>query len=617
MAEQTYGDFTLTLAQMQERFNAIPGMTEAITALQTAIMAFLNTEQVQSLISTALADYSTTSETNEAIANAITTALSNYYTKTAIDTLIANYYTKTQVDTLLSPKQTAAQVATAISGALASYYTKTETDDLLSVKTTAAQVATAISNALTSYSTTSAMNSAISTSVSALQTFLENGDISVAEAETLAAWADRVNVFEDEWTGVVRTSAGDVSIDSSKGAKILTLSPVTDFYANQFRATGFNLLHNAVQAGSGYYFLVPALQFGTYGTADQNNGVLFTDANGANVKPTVYFKPYTDGVPENANDGEVCSYRDSNGLRFYLCNEPGYLIVSGVNIDTICAHIAWSRRYNEYVSRTASADAGSTIAMATLIHTVHSYDLLLHVQGNGKVAVDSIDFGTSAATWHRRCDRVKPTWVTTAVEGTDGNVSYKHEAEISGMKANGAVVCGDLSLTVIGNAISYTDSSQSATDNWVKYELATEASGSVTLANAYNVEDWGLEMFDGVQGSAYVTCQYTQGFIDAITALLSRFDVVMRINSEAIAMLKAEVEAYKEVIAALTDGEGHVDADEGFTVGGQPLVVTGSGAPAAPVVPTFIGQRYHDQTNKKVYEAMSVTNSVSDWVLLN
>ena len=616
MADQYY-DLPLTGQEVQNRLNNEPTQNEKIAALEEAIKAFVNSEQVQTLINTALADYSTTDETNQAITTAITNALASYYTKTAIDTLIAGYYTKTQVDTLLSPKQTAAQVAAAISSALASYSTKTETDNLLAAKQTAAQVATAISNALASYSTTSAMNSAISTAVSTLQTALENGEISVAEAVTLSAWADRYNVFTDGWTGVVRTSAGDVSIDSSKGAKILTLSPITDFYANQFRATGFNLLHNATQAGSGYYFLVPALQFGTYGTADQNNGVLFTDANGANVKPTVYFKPYTDGVPENANDGDVCSYRDSNGLRFYLCNEPGYLIVSGVDINTICAHIAWSRRYSEYVSRTASADAGTTIALATLIHTVHSYDLLLHVQGNGKVAVDSIDFGTSAATWHRRCDRIRPTWVTTAVEGTDGNVSYKHEAEISGMKAGGAVECGDLSLTVISNTISYTDSSQSATDNWVKYELATEASGSVTLTNAYNVEDWGLEMFDGVQGSAYVTCQYTQGFIDAITALLSRFDVVMRINSEAIAMLKAEVEAYKDVIASLTDGEGHVDADEGFTVGGQPLVVKGSGAPAAPVVPTFIGQRYHDQTNKKVYEAMSVTNSVSDWVLLN
>ncbi len=48
---------------------------------------------------------------------------------------------------------------------------------------------------------------------------------------------------------------------------------------------------------------------------------------------------------------------------------------------------------------------------------------------------------------------------------------------------------------------------------------------------------------------------------------------------------------------------------------GYPLVVDGAGAPS--IVPRFIGQRYHDITNSKCYECFRVTNSVSDWVLLN
>ena len=31
----------------------------------------------------------------------------------------------------------------------------------------------------------------------------------------------------------------------------------------------------------------------------------------------------------------------------------------------------------------------------------------------------------------------------------------------------------------------------------------------------------------------------------------------------------------------------------------------------------MIGQEYLDVTNKKCYKAFSITNSVSDWVLLN
>ena len=86
-----YGDLTLTTAQIQERLNLVPEHSQAIAALQQAITAFVTSEQVQTLIGTALADYPNTSEMNSAISTAITSAFADYYTKTAIDTLIAGY----------------------------------------------------------------------------------------------------------------------------------------------------------------------------------------------------------------------------------------------------------------------------------------------------------------------------------------------------------------------------------------------------------------------------------------------------------------------------------------------------------------------------------------------
>lgn len=58
-----------------------------------------------------------------------------------------------------------------------------------------------------------------------------------------------------------------------------------------------------------------------------------------------------------------------------------------------------------------------------------------------------------------------------------------------------------------------------------------------------------------------------------------------------------------------------IDSEYLPKVCGESLVIEGAGAPS--VVPMFVGQRYHDTTNKKVYEAFSVTNSTSDWTLLN
>ena len=256
MAEQTYGDLTLTTEQIQARLNQVPNNTDAISALQQAITAFLNQSQVQQLITTALADYSTTTEMNTAISQAITSALASYYTKTAIDTLIASYYTKTQVDNLLTPKQTAAQVSAAITAALAdysttaemntaisqaitsalaSYYTKTQVDSALSNKvdkvsgkqlstedfTTAlktklsnlpdatalaTQISTAISTALADYSTTSQMNTAIANALTSYYTKTQVDESQATQNERIAALESAVAGLEALAEGYVRVS---------------------------------------------------------------------------------------------------------------------------------------------------------------------------------------------------------------------------------------------------------------------------------------------------------------------------------------------------------------------------------------------------------------------------
>ena len=58
-----------------------------------------------------------------------------------------------------------------------------------------------------------------------------------------------------------------------------------------------------------------------------------------------------------------------------------------------------------------------------------------------------------------------------------------------------------------------------------------------------------------------------------------------------------------------------IDSENLPMVCGQPLVVEGAGAPT--VAPQFVGQRYHDTTNKKVYEAFAVTGNTNNWTLLN
>ena len=205
-------DLTLTGEQVQQRLNLVPQHAEAIAAIQEAIEAFVNSEQVQTLINTALEPYSTTEQMNAAISTAITSALTAYYTKTATDNLLANKVDKvsgkqlstedftsalkTKLDALPTAANLSTQISTAISTALESYYNKTQVDNLLAQKQTAAQVSSAIATALTSYSTTAQMNVAIAQALTSYSTTTQmNTAISnaVAAEKTRAETAEKAN----------------------------------------------------------------------------------------------------------------------------------------------------------------------------------------------------------------------------------------------------------------------------------------------------------------------------------------------------------------------------------------------------------------------------------------
>lgn len=87
-----------------------------------------------------------------------------------------------------------------------------------------------------------------------------------------------------------------------------------------------------------------------------------------------------------------------------------------------------------------------------------------------------------------------------------------------------------------------------------------------------------------------------------------------------LAQLLCDLDARVKGIMARLENLGEVkaitiDSENLPRVCGQPLVVEGAGAPS--VVPQFVGQRYHDTTNSKCYEAFAVTGATSNWKLLN
>ena len=88
--------------------------------------------------------------------------------------------------------------------------------------------------------------------------------------------------------------------------------------------------------------------------------------------------------------------------------------------------------------------------------------------------------------------------------------------------------------------------------------------------------------------------------------------------AQAFAQLLGEIEGLKAQLKNLGETRAIcINSEDVPKVQNYPMIVYGAGAPSAPNVPAFIGQKYLDTTNKKEYTAFSVTNSVSDWVLLN
>lgn len=88
--------------------------------------------------------------------------------------------------------------------------------------------------------------------------------------------------------------------------------------------------------------------------------------------------------------------------------------------------------------------------------------------------------------------------------------------------------------------------------------------------------------------------------------------------AQAFAQIFGEIDGLKAQLDNLGETRAVcINSEDMPKVQNYPMIIYGAGAPAAPNVPAFVGQKYLDTTNKKEYTAFSVTNTVSDWVLVN
>lgn len=420
---------------------------------------------------------------------------------------------------------------------------------------------------------------------------IENGDIIAGKAVTLDGWSDQRAITDDVINDAVRTTGGDIPVETSYGSKLETIKPVAGSrWTTKLLFNGsYNMLNaakwgntnnqhfvgNVVETGGDFdfvYFLVPELTLGTFGTADENNGLLFTNSQGENVQPAdVYFKPLGSTVPQSLTDGTsvtptTVSY-DGNTFKVYETPSAGWLIVPKYIYDNnTCSHIAWEDWYDKYISLdepTTNPEAVvGVLILEGLLALAHSNKYLLGV--NDEVC-DNVVFGDTSATITHMVDEINiaaNAWTNAATGESDsqGNALYRHSATVSGIK-NGGAACvegedGGIPLTVNGTTVSYIDTNATAPASVVFYQIPTEEettkSYSDSVFNGSNINqetgvlpinDCSIEAQVGMNGEANITVKYAKNIVDQV-AINATVDVPQ---------IKKQVEEHEGRITELED----------------------------------------------------------------
>lgn len=490
--------------------------------------------------------------------------------------------------------------------------------------------------------------------VDVLRDAILNGDVIPMLAGNLESWAEDVSEVPNAWDETIRSTAGDNPIETAFGGILTDIVAKTDFKCDALKTSGYNLLRLAsaggvaVAVGTGWYIPVPHLELGAFGDATKNNGVLLTSRNGANItNATVRFKAFADGVPTSVSDGVEATYQDvtynDETFRTYLTTGPGYLIISGITWADTCAHLAWEDWYNRFVDPTDEDDTGDSIDLTPLFSAApNGTGKFISIGSGGNIAATrATRTGATQMTITDPVGRVaSPSWTNELQEDEE---TYRHSLTISGMKADGLarIEGSDQVLAVLGTTVSYIDTNAEAISGAVRYEKATPETATVTLAKTqYVLNDCGIEMKSGAVGEAYFGCSYSQNVADALSQIAKvKLDISLSVVAEALLYLYSENKALRELLAGKDNAvlpvlkAQTIECVDKMTLGTPDVLESKvAGAPSAANVPDNwdeatmtvwngcprkIGQQYVDKASGKVYYAIKVTGSTSDWAPLN
>ena len=561
-------------ADVQSKLNAAGSADAAIAAerlaRETADLAInealgtkVNATQVSDAIAAALADYDTSAEVASAISTAISTALASYYTK-------SQTYTKTEVDALVAPKQTQAQVEAIVASALVSYSTTSE-------------VSAAIASALTDYYTKTAIDAALAGKQATLQfdqTPTLNSSNPVTSEGIRAAIAAAVNglVNSTYVQNAITTALADYSTTAQVSTMISTAITTTlaNYYTKDQVDGLLNDKYTKPSGGIPETDLALALANKINGAATQENlnntngRVLFLEQGLGkydNVR-SITLQQATAGKYVNVNGQEVSASGYGISAEIQL-NAGDIMLVpsaSAVPADVSLFARIVTRTYDKVINYTYTyrQDYPELPATATADYNpALIYTAQYNETGDTPVLTGWLMGGQIYTT------------LPATREVTESYYEPLMKQAVAAMPSTGYYVY------LCPTAMTIVVSGYTAT-----------VSGGVAMVVGLGIFKNIATNFIGAPGQAVI--------------------------AQAFAQLLGEIEGLKAQLANLGETRAIcINSEDVPKVQNYPMIVYGAGAPSAPNVPAFIGQKYLDTTNKKEYTAFGVTNSVSDWVLIN
>lgn len=415
-----------------------------------------------------------------------------------------------------------------------------------------------------------------------LETSLVGGTVIPAMAEDLSSPGDRVTV-RDKF--IVRTTAGDESIDSTKDALMLEVVGGCGsleneaFKINALRWNRANAIDpsewasgktggyitgavsgGVITTGSNKLCIVhtPKCEAGEYGTEEKNNGWLLTDRNGNNLKVgdgTVIGVWYCAALPASGSAVTAVTEHTFTGHteRFYLPDE-GWMVVelaSEAMLADICCHLAWSYGYDQFTAYAAPAELSLAVSALT------SEFQTATVNGKTCLVMRGIEQGVSGifdrvtiypeggGTYERNIAAqllTGLTWTETEIEGevVDGEGAaasgYRYTASLPESGTYAALSDGLIrpdvdGMTLNGYKLTYDspeqiDPATAFAGKYVDYQIATPVAGTHSINPTGKLpNDMGTEeVIGGNNATGTIVISYMRGFRDTMRALYNDFN---------------------------------------------------------------------------------------------